>query len=176
MAGKTRRQTADAMEILRRRYVDGNPEAEVMLGELRAESDVARGIYRLRTEAGLTQQALAKRIGTTTSVISRLEDADYTGHSLAMLRRIAATLGRRVEIRFPALKGETSPDRRRTASPGTPASGEANCIYPRDPESTVPPVGDQRAKTKVKGPAETGKIKTNKVGRRSSSKAGIPSK
>ena len=37
---------------------------------------------------------------TTQSVISRLEDADYEGHSLAMLNRIAAALERRVEIRF----------------------------------------------------------------------------
>jgi hypothetical protein len=33
-------------------------------------------------------------------VISRLEDADYEGHSLPMLRRIAAALGKRVEVRF----------------------------------------------------------------------------
>jgi ribosome-binding protein aMBF1 (putative translation factor) len=102
MASKTGQRTTDAVEILRRRYVDGNPEAEALLDEVQAEAEVARGIYRLRTEAGLTQQALAERIGTTASVISRLEDADYTGHSLAMLRRIAAALGRRVEIRFPA--------------------------------------------------------------------------
>ncbi|NLX21224.1 MAG: transcriptional regulator, partial [Phycisphaerae bacterium] len=38
--------------------------------------------------------------GTTPSVISRLEDADYQGHSLSMLRRIAAALNQRVEIRF----------------------------------------------------------------------------
>ena len=75
-----------------------------MLEEVRAEAEVARTIYRLRSGAGLTQQALAERVGTTASVISRLEDADYTGHSLAMLRRIAAALGRRVEIRFPAVK------------------------------------------------------------------------
>jgi len=39
-------------------------------------------------------------IGTTASVICRLEDTDYEGHSLAMLNRIAAALNRRVEIRF----------------------------------------------------------------------------
>jgi predicted transcriptional regulator len=41
-----------------------------------------------------------KRVGTTQSVISRLEDADYEGHSLAMLNRIAAAVERHVEIRF----------------------------------------------------------------------------
>jgi transcriptional regulator with XRE-family HTH domain len=54
----------------------------------------------LRTKAGLTQAQLGKLIGTTASVICRLEDADYEGHSLAMLRRIAAALNQRVEIRF----------------------------------------------------------------------------
>jgi transcriptional regulator with XRE-family HTH domain len=60
--------------------------------------------WRSSAGAGLTQQTLAERVGTTASVISRLKDADYTGHSLATLRRIAAALGRRVEIRFPAVK------------------------------------------------------------------------
>lgn len=62
--------------------------------------DVAQRIYDLREQAGLSQRALAKLVGTTASVICRLEDADYEGHSLAMLNRIAAALNRRIEIRF----------------------------------------------------------------------------
>jgi transcriptional regulator with XRE-family HTH domain len=54
----------------------------------------------LRHKKGLSQRELAKLIGTTASVICRLESADYDGHSLAMLQRIAAALDRRVEIRF----------------------------------------------------------------------------
>ena len=57
-------------------------------------------IYELRMEAGLTQKELAKRVGTTQSVISRIEDADYEGHSLTMLQRIAAALQQRLEVRF----------------------------------------------------------------------------
>jgi transcriptional regulator with XRE-family HTH domain len=45
----------------------------------------------------MTQKELAARVGTTPSVISRLENDDYDGHSLAMLRRVAAALNRRVE-------------------------------------------------------------------------------
>jgi hypothetical protein len=33
-------------------------------------------------------------------VISRLEDADYEGHSLPMLRKIAHALNKRIEMRF----------------------------------------------------------------------------
>jgi transcriptional regulator with XRE-family HTH domain len=76
-----------------------------LLEEERANAEVARKILALRTQAGLTQRELAKLVGTTASVICRLEDADYEGHSLAMVRRIAAALRKRVEIRFVPLKG-----------------------------------------------------------------------
>jgi predicted transcriptional regulator len=52
---------------------------------------------------------LARRVGTTQSVISRLEDAGYEGHSLAMLNRIAAAMERRVEIRFVSRKLRLQP-------------------------------------------------------------------
>ena len=54
----------------------------------------------MRTQAGLTQRQLAAKLKTSPSVVRRLEDADYEGHSLAMLRRIAEVLGKRIEIRF----------------------------------------------------------------------------
>ncbi len=55
--------------------------------------DLALLVREMREEAGLTQAALAKRIGTTQSVIARLEDAEYLGHSLVMLERIATACG-----------------------------------------------------------------------------------
>jgi transcriptional regulator with XRE-family HTH domain len=69
-------------------------------------AEVAPKIFELRTRAGLTQKELADRVGTSKSAICRLEDADYDGHSVRMLRRIAEALDRRVEIRFlPAKRG-----------------------------------------------------------------------
>lgn len=91
-------QTADAVEILHRRYVGDDPERRAALEQERTHANVARQIFDLRTKAGLSQKELAERIGTTQSAISRLEDADYEGHSLSMLRRIAETLGGRVEV------------------------------------------------------------------------------
>jgi DNA-binding XRE family transcriptional regulator len=95
-----RKSTSDASEIMHRRYVEGRPNRIAALEKARANYEVARKIYNLRTQAGLTQRQSAKLVGTTASVICRLEDADYEGHSLPMLRRIAAALDRRVEIRF----------------------------------------------------------------------------
>lgn len=95
----------DAVEILHRRFIKDNPETLVELEKIRADNDVARKIYDLRMKAGLSQRELAELVGTTASVICRLEDSDYEGHSLAMLNRIAAALDKRVEIRFLPLKG-----------------------------------------------------------------------
>ena len=100
MAKKRKRPTTDAVTILHRRYYAGRPDRLAGLEKARADDQVARKIVELRTRAGLTQRQLAKLVGTTASVICRLEDADYEGHSLAMLNRIAAALNRRVEIRF----------------------------------------------------------------------------
>ena len=97
---RKRKPTADALEILHRRYYEGRPDRLSALEEERANAEIARNIYMLRSKAGLTQQQLARLVGTTPSVICRLEDADYEGHSLSMLRRIAAALDTRIEIRF----------------------------------------------------------------------------
>lgn len=101
---KKKKPTTDAVEILHRRYYEGKPERLASLEEERANAQIARKIYELRKKAGLTQRELAKRVGTSASAICRLEDADYEGHSLAMLQRIAAALNQRTEIRFVPIK------------------------------------------------------------------------
>lgn len=107
MAKRKQTTTADAVQILYRRYYEGRPERVRGLEEARANDSVARKLVMLRLQAGLTQRELAKLVGTTASAICRLEDADYEGHSLAMLNRIASALKQRVEIRFvPVIRGK----------------------------------------------------------------------
>jgi len=100
MAKAKRKTTAAAVEILHRRYYAGKPQRLAALEQARANDQVARKLTALRIAHGLSQRQLAKLIGTTASVICRLEDANYEGHSLAMLNRIAGALNQRVEIRF----------------------------------------------------------------------------
>ena len=107
MSGK--KSTTDAIEILRRRYIDGDAERLASLKEERLHARVARRIYDLRTRAGLTQAELAARVDTTQSAISRLEDADYEGHSLSMLRRIAEALGARMDVNLGEEPGTVTP-------------------------------------------------------------------
>jgi transcriptional regulator with XRE-family HTH domain len=96
--------TSDAVAILDR-MAGENPQLRRFTDEARTNAAVAQLVYAARTRAGLSQAELADKLGTKQSVISRLEDADYEGHSLNMLQRIAAALGQRIEIRFlPAAK------------------------------------------------------------------------
>lgn len=55
--------------------------------------DLALLVREMREDSGMTQTELARKVGTKQSVIARLEDAEYTGHSLTMLERIAAACG-----------------------------------------------------------------------------------
>lgn len=92
--------TMDAVEIIHRRYFEGNPERLAELEEERANAEIARVAYDLREQAGLTLEELAERVGTPPAVLRDLEDADYDGNAYLMLCRIAAALRQRVELRL----------------------------------------------------------------------------
>lgn len=87
-----------ASGVLWRRYVGTDPDRAAAVERERVNAEVAQMLYDRRTAAGLTQKQLADLIGTRQSVISRLEDADYDGHSLRMLQRIAEALDQRVHV------------------------------------------------------------------------------
>lgn len=107
---KRQRTTSDGLAMLDRRHFHGRPARLSALAEAKLNAHIAQEIYALRSKAGLTQKQLAELVGTTDSVVSRLEDADYAGHSLRMLQRISAALNRRIEIHFVPLRA-----RRKTA-------------------------------------------------------------
>lgn len=67
------------------------------------EQDLALGqlIYDLRTAAGLSQRALAERMGTTQSVISRLEEGGGAKNRIDTLARVAVALDRHLILSFP---------------------------------------------------------------------------
>ena len=68
-----------------------------------AEQDFAMGqlIYDLRTQAKLSQRELAERMGTTQSVISRLEEGGGARNRLDTLARVATALDRHLIVSFP---------------------------------------------------------------------------
>lgn len=76
------------------------PSVETRAG---VEHDLALGqlIYDLRTGAGLSQRELADRMGTTQSVISRLEEGGGAKNRIDTLARVAEALGRHLVVSFP---------------------------------------------------------------------------
>jgi ribosome-binding protein aMBF1 (putative translation factor) len=94
------RQTSDAIEILDRVFIGDDAARREAVDKAVEDALIGQMIYDIRAEAGLTQKQLAELVGTDQAVISRLEDADYEGHTMSMLRRIAKALGKRVEVRF----------------------------------------------------------------------------
>lgn len=81
-----------------------DPELQEMVALASFNAHVAQLIYEARTKARLTQQQLADLIGTKQPVIARLLDADYSGHSLSMLQKIANALNQRLEIHITAIE------------------------------------------------------------------------
>ena len=100
MAIKKRKFKSPTLQWTYDRYIGNDPKQIEEYEQEVLNAEIARKVYDLRTKAGLSQRELAKRVGTSASAICRLEDADYEGHSLFMLKRIAEALDKRVEIRF----------------------------------------------------------------------------
>jgi len=97
MAKRTRKK--DGLDVvLDEMGID--PNTDVDMQRFSQQIKIAEMIYAARQATGLTQAELAAAVGTKQQVISQLESADYQGHSLSMLGRIAKALHRRVEIRL----------------------------------------------------------------------------
>jgi ribosome-binding protein aMBF1 (putative translation factor) len=87
------------------RWTDAKDKRPAPSTETRAgiEQDLALGqlIYDLRTDAGLSQRQLAERMGTTQSVISRLEEGGGARNRIDTLARVATALDRHLVVSFP---------------------------------------------------------------------------
>jgi transcriptional regulator with XRE-family HTH domain len=67
---------------------------------LELEYELAGQMLKARSRAGLTQDAVAERMGTTRSAISRLEAAGKHAPSLATLRRYASAVGCELQVKL----------------------------------------------------------------------------
>ena len=67
---------------------------------LTLEYQVTGQMLKARSRVGLTQDAVAQRMGTTKSAVSRLESAGKHTPSLATLKRYAAAVGCELQVRL----------------------------------------------------------------------------
>ena len=92
--------SSDAFELIYHRYIKDDPARVASFQEELTKAEIAREIYDLRDQAGLTQAQLADLVGIDASIINDVEEADYEGDFLAMASKIAIALHRRVEVRL----------------------------------------------------------------------------
>jgi ribosome-binding protein aMBF1 (putative translation factor) len=92
-------KTKDALKILDQ-LIGDDTELRRMIDEESINAEVAQIVYEARINAGLTQKQLADLIGTKQPAIARLEDAEYEGHSLSTLSRIAKALNKRLTVQM----------------------------------------------------------------------------
>jgi DNA-binding XRE family transcriptional regulator len=73
---------------------------------LALDYSVVDQLLKARTRAGLTQDVVAERMGTTKSAVSRLESARRHAPSLSTLRRYAKAVGYEVQVKLVRSTGE----------------------------------------------------------------------
>jgi DNA-binding XRE family transcriptional regulator len=74
-----------------------DPAFAAAYAEAEAQYAVIEAMISARSEAGLTQAALAERMGTTQSAIARLEGGRVSP-SVETLRKYAAAVGKRLRV------------------------------------------------------------------------------
>ena len=99
MGRGTDQMTRNASHILHRRIED-DQESQLQVHLATICAKIAEEVYDARQRSGLTQTALAILIGTSQSAIARVEDADYDGHSIKTIAKIAVALELDVAVKF----------------------------------------------------------------------------
>ena len=77
-----------------------NPELRKIYEENKPFSEIAMELVKIRSMSNLSQAELAKKIGTTQSVISKIESLDIEDIKLSTLFKVAKALNMKVEIKF----------------------------------------------------------------------------
>ncbi len=78
-----------------------DPKVKEEYDRLQPEYALIEAVFKARMKSGLTQEMLAKKIGTKQSVISRLEKGD-ANPTVSFLKKMAKAFSTRLEIRFVA--------------------------------------------------------------------------
>jgi ribosome-binding protein aMBF1 (putative translation factor) len=77
-----------------------DPDVRKEFDALKTEFQLAEEIIKARAKAKMTQAELARRIGTKSTAISRLESPNYGRASISVLKKVAEALGCELQIRL----------------------------------------------------------------------------
>jgi transcriptional regulator with XRE-family HTH domain len=131
----------------RKRFDD--PEQQGLYEEARARGQIGLLLNDARIEAGLSIRQLAAKVGTSPGTIHRLIMADYEGHSMRMIHRVAAALGRDVVVTFPRIDPIT-PEEEAVARARLVAATPA--LTPRPPKDKAKKTAEARAQAEKRVP------------------------
>ena len=87
-----------------RQEISGDAELNAAYQKELARLRLASQIQTLRRQRGLSQAALAERIGTKQTGVARMEREGYTGYNVGTLAKIAAAMGSHLEVRLVPMK------------------------------------------------------------------------
>lgn len=91
--------TKDGMEIIKKRFgID--PRTDPGVQSFAEDFRIAQLVYDARTAARLTPEQLAEKVGVAQEIIAQIEEADYEGNPLVVLRQIAKALHLELEVRL----------------------------------------------------------------------------
>lgn len=76
-----------------------NPQIKKYYSEYEKQLEIAYKILQLRTQSGISQAELAKKIGAKQSNIARME-AGQQNFTTTTLQKVASALGRNLKIEF----------------------------------------------------------------------------
>lgn len=121
-------QRNDALTVLTSLH-GGDASWENEVAEATISAEIAEEIFALRERHQLTQQALATLIGSSQPAIARMENGEYHGHSIAVLRRMAAAVGERASFKFvvPQPRDPSNAD----GASGAEAQNDARSCHPQ---------------------------------------------
>jgi transcriptional regulator with XRE-family HTH domain len=100
-----------------------SPTARAGYEQARSAYEVGRMVRELREARGLSQRELAERMGTTQSVVGRLE-AGGSRPTIVTLERVAHALGLRLEVNFRDVQEAAKPRARQQTRRRVLASAE----------------------------------------------------
>lgn len=95
-------------------YREEGDEPEIVYAEPAAMSAISIAIETALREEGITYADLARRMGAPRSVITRITDPFYFGHTSRTLRSVAEALGREVHVSL------DKPNHRKNRRPDSP--------------------------------------------------------
>jgi len=83
------------------RWYGNIPDWDEMLAEEELNMQIGQAVYDLRETVGLSQADLARLIGSNQAAISKIENADYRGNAIEVLKRVCFALHMPIKISCP---------------------------------------------------------------------------